>query len=94
MGLKGLLWNDNTARLLQDAGKALQSGAGALSSLMDASARRSAQAMGEKSSGEGWEKLLQTRGPSSSEEDEKQDLGWGDFGNGYGYYGKDGNRMD
>ncbi|WP_162623083.1 hypothetical protein [Billgrantia lactosivorans] len=32
--------------------------------------------------------------PSSDSEEEKQDLGWGDFGAGYGYYGKDGNRLD
>ncbi|MCE0732928.1 hypothetical protein LWH48_08990 [Halomonas sp. G15] len=29
-----------------------------------------------------------------AENDQDQDLGWGDFGSGYGYYGKDGNRMD
>ncbi|QTF93174.1 hypothetical protein [Halomonas sp. BM-2019] len=29
-----------------------------------------------------------------AENNQDQDLGWGDFGSGYGYYGKDGNRMD
>lgn len=29
-----------------------------------------------------------------AENNQGQDLGWGDFGSGYGYYGKDGNRMD
>ncbi|MCC5902721.1 MAG: hypothetical protein JJT87_12455 [Halomonas sp.] len=28
------------------------------------------------------------------EEESKSDLGWGDFGDGYGYYGKDGNKFD
>lgn len=87
MGLKTLLWNDNTARLLQDTSKALQSGAGALSSLMDATARRSAQSMDQKSSGEGWEKLLQGGSTTSSheEEDERHD-GWRNGHSGYGYY--------
>lgn len=34
---------------------------------------------------------------SSTDDHEKRntsDLGWGDFGDGYGYYGKDGNRFD
>ncbi|MGO2241095.1 MAG: hypothetical protein ACTH5D_04985 [Halomonas sp.] len=31
---------------------------------------------------------------SASEDEENRDLGWGDFGDGYGYYGRDGNRMD
>src|SRR5690606_31626865 len=35
-----------------------------------------------------------TDSSSDSEEEEKQDLGWGDFGAGYGYYGKDGNKLD
>jgi len=38
--------------------------------------------------------MLHNSSQPPAENNQDQDLGWGDFGSGYGYYGKDGNRMD